>query len=343
MILLWIGLWCLALLASAFFSGSETGLYRIPRLRLIADSASGDRRARRLLALLNRPSLFVATALVGNNIANYLLGLSTVLAVQTIGGEGSTAIELLVPLLTSPIVFIYGELSPKHVFYQAPYRLVRMLEPLIMTITFLLLPLSLILWGLGSVLGRIVGQSPAKTRASLQRHELERVLQESHEIGLLAVAQRDLATHLFAVGGRHVGEFGRPASRFASVRIGRRFSDALARTRREGRSVLLVYGDDAREPVGYVRTIDLLLGESSVLIDYEPLTTIGHREPHGDALIRMQSLRQDVVKVVDEAGRMTGIVHLDALIEPLLSGSLVALRRSGGRSTGAPLGGLAEL
>ena len=54
------------LLLSAFFSGSETGFYRVPRVRLLIDALGGDKKARGLLWMTNHPWLFVATTLVGN-------------------------------------------------------------------------------------------------------------------------------------------------------------------------------------------------------------------------------------------------------------------------------------
>ena len=77
-----IVIFVVSMLLSAFFSGSETGLYRIPRLRLVIDSLSGKTWSRVLLWLTNNPSFFVATTLVGNNVANYRTGLSIVLLAQ---------------------------------------------------------------------------------------------------------------------------------------------------------------------------------------------------------------------------------------------------------------------
>ena len=57
---------------SAFFSGSETGFYRVSRLQLTLQKQQGDPVARRLIDFVHRPERFVATTLVGNNVANYL-------------------------------------------------------------------------------------------------------------------------------------------------------------------------------------------------------------------------------------------------------------------------------
>ena len=329
MILTYVGLWLLALGASAFFSGSETGLYRAPRLRLVADAFSGDRIAKGLLLLLNRPALFVATTLVGNNIANYLLGLAVVLGVQAYWGSGSGAglAELIVPLATSPLVFIFGELAPKHVFYTAPYRLIRGLAPVLLLVTLLFLPLSLVLWGLGVALERIVGQSPTKVRASLARHELEKILRESQEVGLLQVAQRDLAQNLCANAARAVSELALPFHRIPHLKRGESRAQALKRAQRDNVKAFAVTDTGSREPIGYVRTIDLWLSEASRIETFEELPKIAARELHGDALIQMNSERWAMALVVDDTGRGIGLVTFDSLIDPLLAGPLITLRR----------------
>ena len=66
--------WTLALLLlgiflSGFFSGSETGFYRASRVRIVIASLDGDRMSKALVKLINNPALFVATTLIGNNVA----------------------------------------------------------------------------------------------------------------------------------------------------------------------------------------------------------------------------------------------------------------------------------
>ena len=84
-------LFLVGLFLSAFFSGTETGLYRVSRTRLVLDGLSGSRAARGIVWLLNHPAIFVATALVGNNLANYLTSLAVVMAGAAWFGSGSAA------------------------------------------------------------------------------------------------------------------------------------------------------------------------------------------------------------------------------------------------------------
>ena len=109
-------LFLLGLSLSAFFSGSETGFYRVSRTRLVLDGLSGSKMARWMIWLLNHPAIFVATTLVGNNLANYVTSLAIVMGVAIWFGVGSSA-ELLGPIFLTPIVFVLGELLPKYLFY----------------------------------------------------------------------------------------------------------------------------------------------------------------------------------------------------------------------------------
>ena len=73
-----VGVFLVGLMLSAFFSGSETGLYRVSRTRLVLDGLSGSFAGRGLVWMINHPAIFVATTLVGNNLANYLTSLAIV-------------------------------------------------------------------------------------------------------------------------------------------------------------------------------------------------------------------------------------------------------------------------
>ena len=113
-------LFVLGVFLSGFFSGSETGFYRASRVRFVMDGLEGNRMSKRMLSLFNNPTLFVATILVGNNVANYLVSLAVVLAARALFPVNSGTAELLAPIALSPALFVYGELLPKSIFFMAP-------------------------------------------------------------------------------------------------------------------------------------------------------------------------------------------------------------------------------
>ena len=58
---------------SFFFSGMESGVFALSRLRIRHRMRSGDPRARLLHRYLENPENFLWTILVGNTLANFVI------------------------------------------------------------------------------------------------------------------------------------------------------------------------------------------------------------------------------------------------------------------------------
>ena len=313
-----LGLFCLGLFLSAFFSGAETGMYRVSRVRLVLDGMGGDRIARALLWMTNRPSLFIATTLIGNNVANYVLSLSIVLGVKALVNGENHALELIAPLLFSPLVFVYGELVPKNHFYQAPNRLLRAAGPLIMVSFIVFLLPTLVLWGLSKLLEWIAGQSPQQVQLALTRKELRWALEEGHEAGLLRPCQRQVAAGLLATNRLRVLDFAMPLGRLPRVRLGMSKAEMKRLARRHRAAVLPVEEPlGMRKLIGYIRVAELYLDTSTDVPPVRPLLKIGGRAPHINALATLHAESEPIAGVVDEQGQIVGIVTARRLAEPL--------------------------
>lgn len=309
------------LFLSAFFSGSETGFYRATRLRLVLDALAGDRVSRGLVWLTNHPLLFVATMLVGNNFANYVIALAIVLGAQLVVGESGYTAKLIAPLVLAPVLFVYGELLPKNLFLQAPNRLLRRAGPLVIFCVVLFSPISFLLWGLNVMLGRLLGESPEQVRLTLARRELQQALEEGHEAGILHPAQRGLAQGIFAVAQRPVTEFTTPLEQLPRARSDMTKQDVLRLARRYRIAVVAVEAAQTEgELIGYLRVIDLGLSDSDDLKPMRILLEIPEETSHVAALMQMQSADESLARVVDARGKTIGIVDADRLREPLFLG-----------------------
>jgi CBS domain containing-hemolysin-like protein len=328
MIYLILILFLVGVCLSAFSSGSETGFYRASRVRLVMDALDGDRISKRLLWLFNNPALFVATSLIGNNVANYLVSMAVVLFTQMFQWNAAT-VEILAPIAIAPVLFVYGELFPKSVFCLAPNRLLRRVGPLFLFFTIVYAPVAAILWSLARFLEGMVGQSPEKVHLLLARRELQDVLEESQEVGLLHPSQRILGQNFFLVAAKPVGEVCTPLPRVRSLPENTPADEILRVARRHKLSEVLIHAVNRAQPVGYVRTVDLLLlGQT---INQKPplrkLISISRRELFGEALMQMHAHREPVALIVGEYNRPVGLLNMNQLTDPLLQGPLGSLRR----------------
>lgn len=110
-----IGVTLLGVLLSALYSGLETGLYTVNKIRLDVRALSGVVSAKRLLAILNHPARMLAVLLVCNNVANYLASYGAARLLEETTLEPWVAI-IVNAMVMIPILFIFGEVLPKDLF-----------------------------------------------------------------------------------------------------------------------------------------------------------------------------------------------------------------------------------
>ena len=296
-------------------------------MRLVIQGLEGDKISENLLKLINNPTLFVATTLVGNNVANYLTSLAIVLAAREL--STSAFAEMIAPVLMSPLLFVYGELLPKSLFFQAPNRLLRNAAPLFLVFTVIFAPIAALLWGLGRLLERLLGQSPEKIWLALARKEVQEVLEEGLEAGILHPSQRFLSQNFFIVASKPIREVCTPISRALVADRRTEKADLLRIARRKRLADIPVFEGAKSNLVGHVRTLDLLIdqGPPHELIKPRPLVALSGDELFGEALLQMQAKRETLVVVNNAEGQPIGILSMDQLTNPLLKGQLDSLRR----------------
>ena len=101
--------------ASAFFSSAETALTTVNRIKLQAMADEGDKRAARVLKVIENSPKMLSTILIGNNLVNnFTTALATALAIKLIG-NGS--VGFVTGVLTI-IILIFGEITPKNVCHR---------------------------------------------------------------------------------------------------------------------------------------------------------------------------------------------------------------------------------
>lgn len=301
---------------SAFFSGSETGLYRVTRVRLALDGMTGDPVSRGLLWLVNNPAAFVATSLVGNNLANFMVSRAIVSGTQGILGRWAIA-EVLMPLLVAPFVFVYGELLPKNLYFLAPNKLLRRGGPFFLVCAILFAPFTALLWLLGRVLSRLVGESPEIVRLELARKELMELLNQGQEAGILQPVQHNMSQAVFECGSNPVRQYATAASRLLTVKSSDSRSSLLRTARRNHTPELLVAGEKPHEYLGYVRVIDLHLASEEWQNDIRPLPVIKQNDSHMSAMMTLQDAKQTLGRLIDMQNRTIGIVSFRRLAAPL--------------------------
>lgn len=302
-------LFLLGLALSAFFSGTETGFFRVTRVRLAVEALSGDWISKALLWLTNQPSIFVATALVGTNLSHYLVSMSAVMATQAFIPHGGPMVEILETILVAPILFLISDLMPKNLFYDAPNRLLKRSALPFLVCTVLFIPITSVLWVLSRIAQKITGSSSPEFSLRLARRELGDLLLEGHEAGILKPAQQSLAQAMLVVAGMPVRNFASPQARVVRVTTTMSKSDVIRIAQRHRRALLPVEDTrNKRELVGYVQIMDLYLNDSPGLPELKPMVKLKENTSCLAALRRLSRAEDALGHVVSADGRTVGFV-----------------------------------
>ncbi len=308
---------------SAFFSGTETGFYRLSRIRLSIESQTGNSVATRLLWFTGMPERFVATALVGNNVANYLATIAIGLMAVAIVPESSGLVEIVLTLIFSPLIFVWGELIPKTVFYRAPMRFMGKHVRLLTIWYYALRPVSWPLTLVSRLVERFANAERQPLEVMLGRNRLVYVFNEGHREGLLGDVQRRLAESVMDLAGEAVDSSMIPANRVVSVSEEASVKELLDVSRRFSLSHVLVHRAGTQQDwFGFVRAGDVRNG--AVLKDLiRPVVSVCSRTGKLDALQEMRTHRA-FLAVVRDGDEIIGVVNERGLMAQLFRPRQVA-------------------
>ncbi|MFQ5730937.1 MAG: CNNM domain-containing protein [Planctomycetaceae bacterium] len=310
-------LFLLGLRLSAFFSGAETGFYRVSYLRLNVGAHSGDATSKRLLWFAHHPSYFVATTLVGNNVANYLTTLAIGLAVA--GGIASDAdwVEITATMLLAPVIFLAGELIPKNLYYRAPLQLLRQDMRWFQSFFRMFIPVSLPLIGVTRLIQRCARSEDRPMELVLGRSRLVQVLRQGHRAGLLSDVQSRLVNGLMHSAGEPMRDSMTPASRVLGVSQETSREDILEHARKFGLSHVAVHRSGAPEDwYGYLRLADVAVTRDPVAVHIRPMPEIDAGMTKLETLIALRRSGELFGRVVAE-GTVVGVIHEHGLIEQM--------------------------
>ena len=101
------------LMASAFFSATETAYSTINKVKLKSKADSGDKKAYKVLKCLEDYDKLITTILIGNNVVNILnASVATTLFIRLFGETYGASISTI---FTTIFVLVFAEITPKSI------------------------------------------------------------------------------------------------------------------------------------------------------------------------------------------------------------------------------------
>ncbi|MBE0597346.1 MAG: DUF21 domain-containing protein [Desulfuromonadales bacterium] len=303
---------------SAFFSGSETALMVLDRLRLKYLVQKKRRGAERLAAILENPDRLLGAILVGNNLVNIAASVfATTLLVGIYGERG----ELLTILILTPLVLIFAEIAPKTYAAQHPEKVSFLVLRPILAIMWLLTPVVWVVSGIARAITQLFKGS--QTQPMTSEEEIRTLISVGTESGVVAKEQRRMLLGIFELTQVRVRDVMIPRTEMATFEVNATFDEVLAQVRNTSHSRFPVYEGSLDSIIGIVHAKDIIncVGRSESFNLREllrPPYFVPESKRIGTLLQSFRKKRVHLAVVVDEYGGAEGIVTLEDIIEEIV-------------------------
>ena len=245
------------LLASAFFSSSETALFSLSRLDLQQLRRERNPRAESIHELLDQPRKLIISILSGNELVNIAATANMTSILVTLYGSASAGwLNLLVMV---PLLLLFGEVTPKTIAVHNPVRYSTRVvaEPMRFWVR-LIAPLR---WAIRGLADRIttwlVGEAKAADNI-LQVDEFLTLVEQVAEDGALDATERALIYNLLEAGETEIVEMMTPRTRMAFLNVEMSVPEMVEKFISYRHSRIPVFKTHRDNLVGFVHAEDIL-------------------------------------------------------------------------------------
>jgi CBS domain containing-hemolysin-like protein len=312
-----LGLILLCLACSGYFSGAETALLSVSRVRIRHRMETGDARAAISWTLLQAPETLFMAMLLAVNICNVA---ATVLATNYLVSLAIPGAETVSTVVMTPVILLLAEILPKAVgrAVSLPYTL---FSARILDLTQVLLaPVVFLVDGATSILMRLLGVSASGREQTVTREEIKSFLESE---GGESPRYRKMIRGAWSFARTTVREVMIPLTRVSAVSTEETMRGALELSRSSGFARVPVYRERIDNVIGVLHLGELVF-ETQLDLDapvesylraplYLPNTLASEK-----AIYRLQEARETIAVVIDEYGGCDGIVLMKDMFEEVV-------------------------
>jgi CBS domain containing-hemolysin-like protein len=323
----------ISLLLSAFFSGMEIAFVTANKIQVEIEKKQENIFGILLSRITAKPSKFITTMLVGNNLSlvvyGYFMGEFLMkLFVQL----NPTKFEFVNSLLTdfnlltqtvisTLIILITAEFLPKVFFQVYANSLLKWLSfPAYVIILLLSIPAELIMkltdWILKNVF-KTSGDAIQLTFTKMElghyiNEQIEKNDNESHVDSEIQIFQN--ALEFSEIKAREIMV---PRTEIEAVDMQTQIAEVIKILTQTGYSKLLIYKENIDDIIGYIHSFDLFKKPKNIAGILKPIEFVPETMLTKDILDLLIKKRKSIAVVLDEYGGTAGLITLEDIVEEL--------------------------
>ncbi len=320
---------------NAFFVVAEYALVRSRRGRLEILRDEGRRGAKLALTQLESINEYISAVQIGVTMTSIGIGAlgEPALAALLRNAFGDTLAHGVAVILSAAIAFaiittvqlIAGEMVPKFYAINHAETVARRVARPLQGFSSLFRPLITSLTAVSAWILRGMGVDMSAQQAGGSQEELKRLIAESYAGGHLDPGEAGMLSGVFQLHEQEARQVMTPIPAVITIDISQDVETALKLCISSGHTRLVVTEDDNRDRVRglvHASTLAQRMMQDGPRASVEPIVhdapIVPETKPLDDLLAELQRQRTSMAVVVDEYGRVVGIVTIEDIIEEVV-------------------------
>ena len=325
------------ILVNAFFAAAEIAVISLNDVKVRHDAEEGDKRAAKLLKLVDKPTQFLSTIQIAITLAGFMASAFAAdtfsdrlvhwlvqVKGSTIPGPALNTICLIaITLILSYFTLVLGELVPKRIAMAQSQRVTALTSDVVLAAGTVFRPFVWLLTVSTNGLLRLLRIDPNAANEDVSEEGIRLMVDIGEEKGAIETSEKEMIENIFEFNNITAEDIMVHRKDMVVVWLDDTHEEIMKTITDSGLSRFPVFGETVDDVRGVLRTREYLLNAQTQ--DPKPLLELvapAYLVPEtvaADDLFRdMQSRKEHIAIVVDEYGGTSGLVTLEDLLEEIV-------------------------
>ncbi len=320
---------------NAFFAAAEIAVISLSEAKLKKQAEEGDKKAKKLLKLMQSPDRFLSAIQIAITLAGFLssafaadsfsdpltawlIGLGAKIPESTL----NTIMVVVITIILSYFSLVLGELVPKRLAMKKTEGVARATVGLVSAVATVFRPLIWFLSKSTNAVLRLLGIDPKADEEEVSEDEILMMVDLGEERGAIEANEKELIENIFEFNNTNAEDVMVHRTDMVMIWADETHDEIIRTIKESGMSRFPVYEEDADDIIGILSTREYLLNAQlshpKVMRELLRPAYFVPESVRTDVLFRdMQSKKVHLAIVVDEYGGTSGLVTMEDLLEEI--------------------------
>ena len=325
------------ILLNAFFAATEIAVISLNEKKLKSRADDGDKKAVKMLKMIEEPTRFLSTIQIGITLAGFLGSAFAAdnfaerlsgflikvfdISEKQIGSVNTVAV-IVITLILSFFTLVLGELVPKRIAMKHKEKLADAVCGMISGLAAILKPIIWLLTVATNGILRIFGIDPHEKESPVSEEDIVLMLDAGADEGSLNENDIEYIKNVFKLDGMTAEDVMTPRRSIVFIPNTATNEEVLELIETEGYSRMPVFSETTDNIIGVLHSRDFLLRYNRPDFKLEDVMfqpTFVPETAHLDVLFKdMQKEHNHIVIVINEYGETAGIVTMEDILEEIV-------------------------